>query len=115
MNALISTFSCVGKSTFNTKNNKFFLKKMCHNPSILFDVKNRGYISEGYYADLVVFNLNKPWTVTKENLLYKCNWSPFENKSFKSRILHTFVNGNLVFSNGKVIDEYMGMKIEFER
>ena len=91
------------------------VKKMCHNPSILFDVKNRGYISEGYYADLVVFNLNKPWTVTKENLLYKCNWSPFENKSFKSRILHTFVNGNLVFSNGKVIDEYMGMKIEFER
>jgi dihydroorotase len=91
------------------------VKKMCHNPSILFDVKNRGYISEGYYADLVIFNLNKPWTVTKENLLYKCNWSPFENKSFKSRILHTFVNGNLVFTNGKLIEECMGMKIEFER
>ena len=91
------------------------VKKMCHNPSILFDVKNRGFISEGYYADLVIFNLNKPWTVSKENLLYKCNWSPFENKSFKSRILHTFVNGNLVFTNGKLIEECMGMKIEFER
>ena len=89
-------------------NNKISLtkivEKMCHNPAILFDIKNRGYIKEGYFADLVIFNLNNPWTVSKDNILYKCLWSPFENKTFKSRILHTIVNGNLVYSNGTIID-----------
>ena len=89
-------------------NNKISLtkivEKMCHNPAILFDIKNRGYIKEGYFADLVIFNLNNPWTVSKDNILYKCLWSPFENKTFKSRILHTIVNGNLVYSNGTIIE-----------
>ena len=76
-------------------------------------ILSHGKLPPGEYS--FIFNLNKPWTVTKETLLYKCNWSPFENKSFKSRILHTFVNGNLVFTNGKLIEECMGMKIEFER
>jgi len=91
------------------------VQKMCHNPAILFDVEKRGYLREGFYADLVIFNLNSPWKVSKDNLLYKCNWSPFENKTFKSRILHTIVNGNLVFSHGKIIESGIGMKIMFER
>ena len=68
-----------------------------------------------YQLDLVIFDLNSPWKVSKDNLLYKCNWSPFENKTFKSRILHTLVNGNLVFSHGKIIESGKGMKIMFER
>ena len=91
------------------------VQKMCHNPAILFDVEKRGFIREGFYADLVIFDLNSPWKVSKDNLLYKCNWSPFENKTFKSRILHTLVNGNLVFSYGKIIESGKGMKIMFER
>jgi dihydroorotase len=88
---------------------------MCHNPAILFDIEKRGYIREGYFADLVIFNLNNPWTVSNENILYKCAWSPFENKTFKSRVLYTLVNGNLVYSNGVINDSIMGMKIKFER
>ena len=91
------------------------VEKMCHNPSVLFNIKNRGYIQEGYYADLVIFDLNNPWTVSKDNLLYKCNWSPFENKTFKSRVLYTFVNGSIVYSDGIINDLKMGMQIEFER
>ena len=91
------------------------VQKMCHNPAILFDVEKRGFIREGFYADLVIFDLNSPWKVSKDNLLYKCNWSPFENKTFKSRILHTLVNGNLVFSHGKIIESGKGMQIMFER
>jgi len=91
------------------------VQKMCHNPAILFDVEKRGFIKEGYYADLVIFNINNPWKVSKDNLMYKCNWSPFENKTFKSRIIHTFVNGNSVFKDGKIIDSSRGMKIKFVR
>ena len=88
---------------------------MCHNPAILFDISKRGFIKEGFYADLVIFDSKNPWKVSNDNLMYKCNWSPFENKTFKSRILHTLVNGNLVFSNGKIIESAMGMKINFDR
>ena len=91
------------------------VQKMCHNPAILFDVNRRGFIREGFYADLVIFDINNPWKVSNENLMYKCNWSPFENKIFKSRILYTLVNGNIVFSHGKIIDSDMGMKINFDR
>ena len=91
------------------------VQKMCHNPAILFDVEKRGFIKEGYYADLVIFNINNPWKVSKDNLMYKCNWSPFENKTFKSRIIHTFVNGNSVYKDGKIIDSSRGMKIKFVR
>ena len=91
------------------------VQKMCHNPAILFDVSKRGYVREGFYADLVIFNLNNPWKVSQDNLMYMCGWSPFENKIFKSRILHTLVNGNLVYSNGRIIESGMGMKINFIR
>ena len=94
---------------------KKIVEKMCHNPAILYDIENRGYIREGYYADLVIFNLNNPWTVNKENILYKCGWSPFEGTTFKSRISHTIVNGNIVYFNDKIIDKYMGKKLTFKR
>ena len=91
------------------------VQKMCHNPAILFDIYKRGFIREGFYADLVIFDIKNPWKVSKDNLIYKCNWSPFENKSFRSRVLYTLVNGNIVFSNGKIIESAMGMKINFDR
>lgn len=91
------------------------VEKMCHNPAILYEIENRGYIREGYFADLVIFNLNNPWTVNKENILYKCGWSPFEGTTFKSRISHTIVNGNIVYFNDRIIDKYMGKKLTFKR
>lgn len=77
------------------------VEKMCHNPAILFEIKDRGYIREGYKADLVMVDLNSPWAVQPDNILYKCGWSPFEGTTFKSRVTHTFVNGNLVYRNFK--------------
>lgn len=77
------------------------VEKACHNPAILFQIKDRGFIREGYKADLVLVDLNAPWAVQPSNILYKCGWSPFEGTTFKSRITHTFVNGNLVYRNFK--------------
>ena len=91
------------------------VEKMCHNPAILFEVEKRGYIKKGYKADLVLVDLNAPWTVNKENILYKCGWSPFEGTTFKSRITHTFVNGNLAYNNFKVQDELYGERLTFDR
>jgi len=91
------------------------VEKMCHNPAILFDVEKRGYIKPGYYADLVLVDLNNPWTVTTDNILYKCKWSPFEGNTFKSRISHTFVNGQLAYKNFKVYDEKHGKRLTFNR
>ncbi len=91
------------------------VEKMCHAPAICFQVKNRGFIKEGFAADLVLVDMNDPWKVTKENLLYKCGWSPFEDQIFQSKISHTWVNGNLVYSNGKVNDAIKGQRLQFER
>ncbi len=91
------------------------VEKMCHNPAILFQIEKRGYIKKGYFADLVLVDINKPWTVTKENIFYKCGWSPFEGNTFKSRITHTFVNGNLVYKNFKFSEEKKGMQLTFNR
>jgi dihydroorotase len=91
------------------------VEKACHNPAILFDVEKRGYIKEGYYADLVIADLNNPWTVNKNNILYKCGWSPFEGSTFKSRITHTFVNGQLAYRNFKVLDVKAGQRLTFNR
>jgi dihydroorotase len=88
-------------------------QKMSHNVAELFRIKDRGYIREGYYADLVLVNLNKPYTVTKENLLYKCGWSPFEGHTFKSSIEKTFVSGHLVFDNGTFDESKMGERLLF--
>ncbi|WP_281846214.1 dihydroorotase [Olleya namhaensis] len=91
------------------------VEKFCHNPAILFEVEKRGYIREGYYADLVVVDLNNPWTVNKDNILYKCGWSPFEGTTFKSRITHTFVNGGLAYKNFKFYETNYAKRLTFNR
>jgi dihydroorotase len=90
-------------------------EKMCHTPADIFKIRKRGYIRKGYYADLVLIDLNSETRVSKNNILYKCAWSPFENYTFKSKISHTFVNGNLVYENGIIHDEIRGMRLEFDR
>ncbi|MEZ2413418.1 dihydroorotase [Muriicola sp. E247] len=89
--------------------------KMCHNPAILFDIKDRGYLREGYFADLVMVNPNDPWQVNRENLYYKCGWSPFEGTSFKSKITHTFVNGHLAYEHGAFSKERRAKRLTFNR
>ncbi|GGB69269.1 dihydroorotase [Flavobacterium suaedae] len=91
------------------------VEKISHNPAKLFKVEKRGFIKEGYYADLVLVNPGLPWNVKKENILYKCGWSPFEGTNFKSRITHTFVNGQLVYNNFKVKDIRCGERLLFDR
>jgi dihydroorotase len=91
------------------------VEKMCHNPAILFQIEKRGFIREGYFADLVIVDINSPWSVKKDNILYKCGWSPFEGTIFKSRITHTFVNGALAYKNFKVFDFKAGKRLTFNR
>lgn len=91
------------------------VEKMAHNPAKLFRIEKRGFIKEGYYADLAIVNPGLPWNVKKENILYKCGWSPFEGVNFKSRITHTFVNGTLVYTNFKVKDLRCGERLLFDR
>ena len=88
---------------------------MCHNPAILFEIDKRGYVKEGFYADLVLVDLEKSWTVTKENTLYKCGWSPFEGSKLEGTITHTFVNGSLAYEEGKFAAALLGKRIEFNR
>ncbi len=91
------------------------VEKMCHNPAKIFKIEKRGFIKEGYYADIAIVNAYLPWNVKKENILYKCGWSPFEGYNFKSRVTHTFVNGRLVYHNGKVKETKVGQRLLFER
>lgn len=88
------------------------VEKMCHNPAILYQIDRRGYIREGYYADLTLVDLDSPWTVSKENILYKCGWSPLEDTTFHSQILKTWVNGHLVFDQGTFDESSKGMALE---
>jgi len=90
-------------------------EKMAHNVAICFQIEKRGFIREGYYADLVLVNLNQPWQVSKENILYKCNWSPFEGTQFQSKVIHTIVSGNLAYSEGVIIDNIPGKRLSFDR
>ena len=91
------------------------VEKMSHNPAKLFQIEKRGFIKEGYFADIVLIDMNKPQTVSKDNILYKCGWSPFEGTTFSSTITHTFVNGNLIYNNGVFNDEIKGKRITFNR
>jgi dihydroorotase len=91
------------------------VEKMSHNPAKLFQIEKRGFIKEGYFADVVLIDPNKPQTVTKENILYKCGWSPFEGNTFSHSITHTFVNGNLVYENGKFNENIRGKRLTFNR
>ncbi len=91
------------------------VEKMCHNPAILFQIEKRGYIREGYFADLVLIKPNNPWTVNKDNILYKCGWSPFESSTFKSRVTHTILNGTIVYENGNFTNQKAAMRLTFNR
>lgn len=89
------------------------VQKMCHNPAILFRIQERGYIREGYFADLALVDLNQPWEVKKENILSKCGWSPFEGDSFKSKVSHTIVSGHLAYENGVLHENQPGKRLLF--
>ncbi len=91
------------------------VEKMCHNPAKLFKVKKRGFIKEGFYADLVLVDSNSSWEVSKDNILYKCGWSPFEGTTFSSKITHTFVNGNLMYDNGTFNEVNKGKRLVFNK
>ncbi|CAM1345372.1 dihydroorotase [Tenacibaculum amylolyticum] len=91
------------------------VEKMAHNPAKLFQVEKRGFIKEGYYADVVLVDPNASWEVTRDNVLYKCGWSPFEGNTFSSKITHTFVNGNLMYDNGTFNEEIKGKRLLFTR
>jgi dihydroorotase len=88
------------------------VEKMCHNPAILYHIQKRGFIREGYFADLTLVDLNASWTVAKDNILYKCGWSPLEGTTFQSKITQTFVNGNLVYDNGHFNETIKGKALE---
>ena len=90
-------------------------EKMSHHVAEIYRIKERGYIREGYYADLVLVDLNQKWQVTPENILYKCQWSPFENQFFKSKIVKTFVNGNLVYDEGIINEGKQGERLLFSK
>ena len=91
------------------------VEKMAHNVAICFEIEKRGYIREGYWADLVLVDLNAPWKVTTDNILYKCKWSPFEGTTFKSKIAYTLVSGNIVWENDSLIEGTPGKRLSFER
>ena len=86
-----------------------------HNVAKRFDIKERGFIKEGFWADLVLVDMNDTYEVKKEKIFYKCGWSPFESYTFKSRIIETIVNGERVYSHGKILSDTRGKKLEFTR
>lgn len=94
---------------------EMIVQKMSHNPAILFEIEKRGFIKEGYFADLVLLDLDSPWTVSKENILSKCGWSPFEGHTFKSKVTHTIVSGHLAYEEGTFHEEKNGERLRFLR
>lgn len=93
------------------------VEKMCHNPAITFQIANRGFIREGYFADLAVIDLDSLWTIQPQNLAYKCGWSPFEGTTFGSKVTHTFINGKLVYQDGNYfhLENTPSMALAFNR
>lgn len=110
--ALVAMMEYVTDETISMEK---LVEKMCHNPAILFNIKERGFIREGYHADLVLVEASRPWTVNDENVLSKCGWSPFEGSTFKARVSHTFVNGKVVYKNGQFDDSVRGERLYFDR
>lgn len=91
------------------------VEKMCHNPAIIFEIEKRGFVREGYKADLVLVDLSQNETITKDNILYQCGWSPLEGETFRAKITHTFINGHLAYENGKFSDDRKGERLLFDR
>jgi dihydroorotase len=90
-------------------------QKMSHDVATCFRIRNRGFIREGYHADLVIVDLQKPFTVDRGNILHKCGWSPFEGFTFPASVTHTLVNGHLAYSDGKIDSSRKGMRMQFDR
>ena len=110
--ALLALLTAVGQEKISIEK---LVQKACHNPAILFQVANRGYIKEGFQADLVLVDLDKKTTVTKDQLLYQCGWSPFEGTTFDASIEKTWVNGQLVYDHGKIIESDAAEQLTFSR
>jgi dihydroorotase len=91
------------------------VEKMSHNPAKLFDIDRRGFLRVGYYADLVLVDMHAPYTVSKDNILYKCGWSPLEGQNFRSQVTHTIINGSLVYDQGRFSNQKVAMPVEFIR
>lgn len=91
------------------------VQKMAHHPAVLFQIEKRGFIREGYFADLALVDLNNAWKVEKENVLARCGWSPFEGTTFKSRVTHTFVSGHLAYQDGRLNEGQNGVRLSFLR
>ncbi|MFN8287786.1 MAG: dihydroorotase [Chitinophagales bacterium] len=89
--------------------------KMCHKPAVCFQIAERGYLREGYFADMALVDVNKKWTVSKENILFKCGWSPFENYEFTGAVNKTFVSGHLAYDNGTFDETVKGLRLSFNR
>lgn len=110
--ALLALLTAVGQGKISIEK---LVQKACHNPAILFQVANRGYIKEGFQADLVLVDLEKKTTVTKDNLLYQCAWSPFEGTTFDASVEKTWVNGQLVYNQGEIIETAAAQQLTFNR
>ncbi|MFM9052267.1 MAG: dihydroorotase [Bacteroidota bacterium] len=110
--ALPALFELVQQGIFTPE---LIVRRYCHAVADCFHVLERGYLREGYHADLVLVDTDDPWTVDKSNILYKCGWSPFEGTTFHSRVTHTWVNGNLVYENGRFYETETGKRMLFER
>ena len=110
--ALLALLTAVGKGKISIEK---LVQKACHNPAILFEIEKRGYVKEGFYADLVLVDLNKKTFVTEESLLYQCKWSPFEGETFEAKIDTTWVNGSCVYEKGVVVENKAAKRITFNR
>jgi dihydroorotase len=110
--SLVAMLELADQGVFSYKK---VVEKMCHLPALLFNVSNRGFIREGFKADLVLIDPNQPWEVNSGNILYKCRWSPFEGQTFKHKVTHTFVNGNHVYNNGIFNENSRGERLLFSR
>ena len=110
--ALVAMLEMHKKGRISLEN---LVHKMCHAPADLFQVSKRGYIREGYFADLVLVDLNQEWTVSPNNILSKCKWSPFEGHTFEAKVDYTFVNGAIAYHNNQVNDTVRGQRITFDR
>ncbi|CAL2081830.1 dihydroorotase [Tenacibaculum sp. 190524A05c] len=110
--AVIALFEKVKEGVISVEK---VVEKMSHNPAKLFQVSKRGFIKEGYFADIVLVDPSSSWEVAKDNVLYKCGWSPFEGEEFSSKITHTFVNGVLMYDNGTFNEEVKGKRLLFDR
>jgi dihydroorotase len=110
--SLVAMLELWHKKTFSLE---MIVEKMCHNPAIIFNIRRRGFIREGYNADLCLVDPQNPWTVSSENILYKCGWSPFEGTTFSSKVIMTIVNGTVVYDNGVFNEDFRGQKLMFNR